>query len=487
MANRMVLMSKLFDTSSIARAALFQLFAKFANVLVQLVITMVLSRIIAPDQYGTVAVLTVFTGFFSIMSDIGISSAVIQFRDLSEEDHRHLFTFSIILGIGLAACFYGVCCLIAVVYTERTYYSLGAILTLSVVFNSMNMVPNGLLLKEKRFDLVGIRLVVCTCLVGVLTIAMALMGMGCYALVLNSVMTALFVLAWNLAHLKLKPLLGDFRPTLKKIWHYSMFQFGHECMGYFARNIDSLLVGKFFGASALGYYNKAYTLYGYPESYLISSITSTLRPFFAEHQDDSDAMYGRALKVAKTVSLLAGCCTCVLSVCASEIIVVLFGEQWLPAGPLLQILALSIYAQSMNGVLAPIMGAKGRTDLLMLSTTVNSILTIVTVVVGSMLGSVHALAVAVAIAYNVEVFVPLYFAIKKCLGKSLIAYIKHFVTEVFTVVTVVAAGLFLPFGVLPLVLRLVAELAFSVCGYVLLTVLMGQSSYIKDVAKSLRG
>lgn len=302
MANRMVLMSKLFDTSSIARAALFQLFAKFANVLVQLVITMVLSRIIAPDQYGTVAVLTVFTGFFSIMSDIGISSAVIQFRDLSEEDHRHLFTFSIILGIGLAACFYGVCCLIAVVYTERTYYSLGAILTLSVVFNSMNMVPNGLLLKEKRFDLVGIRLVVCTCLVGVLTIAMALMGMGCYALVLNSVMTALFVLAWNLAHLKLKPLLGDFRPTLKKIWHYSMFQFGHECMGYFARNIDSLLVGKFFGASALGYYNKAYTLYGYPESYLISSITSTLRPFFAEHQDDSDAMYGRALKVAKTVS-----------------------------------------------------------------------------------------------------------------------------------------------------------------------------------------
>lgn len=72
-------MSNLFDTSSIARAALFQLFSKFANVLVQLVITMVLSRIIAPDQYGTVAVLTVFTGFFSIMSDIGISSAVIQF------------------------------------------------------------------------------------------------------------------------------------------------------------------------------------------------------------------------------------------------------------------------------------------------------------------------------------------------------------------------------------------------------------------------
>ena len=54
-------------------------------------------------------------------------------------------------------------------------------------------------------------------------------------------------------------------------------------------------------------------------------------------------------------------------------------------------------------------------------------------------------------------------------------------------VTVVAAGLFLPFGVLPLVLRLVAELAFSVCGYVLLSVLMGQGSYIKNVAKSLRG
>lgn len=479
-------MSKLFNTSSIARAALFQLFSKFANVLVQLAITMVLSRIIAPDQYGTVAVLTVFTGFFSIMSDIGISSAVIQFRDLTEEDHRHLFTFSIVLGIGLVVCFYGACCLIAVVYAERAYYSLGAILTLSVLFNSANMVPNGLLLKEKRFDLVGIRLVVCTCLVGALTIAMALMGMGCYALVLNSVLTALFVLVWNLVHLGLKPLLGDFRPTLKKVWHYSIFQFGHECMGYFARNIDSLLVGKFFGASALGYYNKAYTLYGYPESYLISSITSTLRPFFAEHQDDSDAMYGRALKVAKTVSLLAGCCTCVLSVCASEIIVVLFGEQWLPAGPLLQILALSIYAQSMNGVLAPIMGAKGRTDLLMLSTTINSILTIAAVIIGSMLGSVHTLAVAVAIAYNVEVFVPVYLAIKRCLGKSVVAYARHFVTEIVAVIAVVAVGLLVPFDSLSLVLRLAAELAFSLGGYALLSVLMGQGSYIKDAARSLR-
>lgn len=483
----MISMNRMFDTSSIGRAALFQLLSKFANVLVQLCITMVLSRIIAPDQYGTVAVLTVFTGFFSIMSDIGISSAVIQFRNLSEKDHRHLFTFSIVLGIGLAACFYVVCCLIAVVYADRAYYSLGAILTLSVIFNSANMVPNGLLLKDKRFDLVGIRLVVCTCLVGVLTIAMALMGMGCYALVMNSVLTSLFVLVWNLAHLRLKPLLGDFRSALKKVWHYSMFQFGHECMGYFARNIDSLLVGKFFGASTLGYYNKAYTLYGYPESYLISSITSTLRPFFAEHQDDSDAMYGRALIVAKTVSLLAGCCTCTLSVCASEIIVVLFGEQWLPAGPLLQVLALSIYAQSMNGVLAPVMGAKGRTDLLMLSTTVNSILTIITVVMGSMLGSVHTLAVAVTIAYNVEVFVPLYLAIKKCLGKSVVSYARHFVTEVFAAAAVVSVGFFIPFGSLPLALRLIAELAFSVVGYALLSVLMGQGAYIKDAVRSLRG
>lgn len=479
-------MIKKFDTSSIAKAAMFQLASKFANVLVQLVITMVLSRIIAPDQYGTVAVLTVFTGFFSIMSDVGISSAVIQFRNLNEKDYRHLFTFSIVLGTGLAICFYGVCCLIAVVYAEQAYYSLGAILTLSVILNSANMVPNGLLLKEKRFDLVGIRLVVCTCIVGLLTIAMALMGMGCYALVFNSVLTALFVLVWNLANLRLKPLLGDFRPALKKVWHYSMFQFGHECMGYFARNIDSLLVGKFFGAGALGYYNKAYTLYGYPGSYIISSITSTLRPFFAEHQDDSDTMYSRALKVAKTVSLLAGCFTCVLSVCASDIIVVLFGEQWLPAGPLLQILALSIYAQSMNGVLAPIMGAKGRTDLLMLSTTVNSAITIATVVVGSMFGSVLTLAVAVTIAYNLEVFVPLYLAIRRCLGKSIVAYVRHFATEVVAAVAIVGVGLLIPFNLLPLALRLVAELAFSLGGYVLLSVLMGQGSYIKGAVRSLR-
>lgn len=480
-------MGRKFDTSSIGGAALFQLISKFANVAVQLGITMVLSRLIAPDQYGTVAVLTVFTGFFSIMSDIGISSAVIQFRNLTEDDYRHLFTFSILLGIGLAAVFYGVCCLIAVLYAESAYYSLGAILTLSVLFNSMNMVPNGLLLKDKRFDLVGIRLVICTLVVGVLTIVMALMGMGCYALVLNSVLTALFVLVWNLSHLKLKPIVGDFRPALKKVWHYSIFQFGHECMGYFARNIDSLLVGKFFGASALGYYNKAYNLYGYPETYLMSSITGTLRPFFAENQDDPEAMHMRTVKVAKIVSLLAGCCTCVLSVCASEIIVVLFGEQWLPAGSLLQVLSLSIYAQSMNSVLAPVMGARGRTDLLMLSTTVNSILTILTVVAGSMLGSVSTLATAVAVAYNVEAIIPLYLSIRKCLGRSVFGYVRLFRAEILSTALIVMIGYLAPLGALPLAFRLAVKFLIAFGGYVLLCFATGQGSYIRDVVKFVRG
>lgn len=141
----------------------------------------------------------------------------------------------------------------------------------------------------------------------------------------------------------------------------------------------------------------------------------------------------------------------------------------------------------MNGVLAPVMGAKGRTDLLMLSTTVNSILTIITVVIGSMLGSVYSLAAAVTIAYNVEVFVPLYLAIKKCLGKSVFSYARHFVTEVFAAVTVVSVGFLIPFNALPLVLRLITKLAFSVGGYALFSVLIGQGAYIKDAVRSLRG
>ena len=404
--------------------------SKIVNVAIQLVITMVLARLLTPEEYGVVAVLTVFSSFFSVLADAGISTAIAQFQDLRQEDYERLFFLSLLLGIALSVLFFFLSFGIAWFYDNSIYVPLGSIMTLAVMFNALNMVPNGVLIKERKFGLIGMRLVVCSVVVGTIVILMALAGLGCFAIVLNTVLTSLFVLIWNLTTSHLKMSVGDIRPIARKIGSFSLYQFGHEAIVWVSGNADSLLAGKMFGAAALGYYNKASHLYGYPNNILAAPITSTLIPFLAPLQRDTKALRVKFLSVLRKVSFICALCTVGMSVCSDEIIQIMFGKTWAPAAPLLQVLALAIYARGVNSVHAPLMSATNRPDLLMRSTLANTLVTLTMICVGGFLGSVESLALCVAIAYNFELFIPVYFCSKYCLHMGIWSYFKTLLPDI---------------------------------------------------------
>ena len=101
---------------SVKSSALIQLASKMCNVVAQLSVTMVLARLLTPEEYGIVAVLSVFTGFFSLLSDMGLSSAIIQFDDLTQDDYGHLFTISFLFGLALSFAFFLLSLFISVAY-----------------------------------------------------------------------------------------------------------------------------------------------------------------------------------------------------------------------------------------------------------------------------------------------------------------------------------------------------------------------------------
>lgn len=410
-------------SKSIRNAAIAQFGSKIANLIFQLGIQAILARLLTPEEYGTVAILTVFTALFSVLSDAGLSMAIVRYQDLEEEDYRILFGFSLFFGTVLAVLFILVSYAVSIIYSNPDYIPLGSVLSLTVLFNSLNMVPNGLLQKEKKFKLIGLRLVAATSVVGIAVIFLAFLGFGCYAIILNSVLTSLFVLLWNVRGSHIKPLFKDFRPILRKVGRFSFFQFGSSAISWIATNADTLVVGKLFGSESLGYYNKAYSLYGYPNSILASSISSTLAPYFAPHQDDKVRLYREFTRVINKVSTLAMFCTVEMSICSSEVIEIVFGSTWAPAAPLLHVLAIAIYSQGMNQAHAPLLSATGRTDLLFRSTAVNTVITFLLIIVGGLLGSVQSLANCVAFAYSIEIILPIFFCIRCCLGRQIAPYV----------------------------------------------------------------
>lgn len=472
-------------SSSIKTASIAQMGSKVINVAVQLVITMVLARLLTPAEYGTVAVLAAFAGIFSILADAGIAAAIVQSQDLDEADYGRLFFLSLLIGIVLTLGFCALSVGIAWFYGDAAYVPLGCLMSLGVLFDSLNMVPNGMLIKERKYNLIAVRLVVCTTVVGAVALLLAFLGFGCYAIVMNTVLTSLFILLWNLAGTHLRMSVGDVRGVVRKVGSFSAFNLGSSLIGWFANNADSLIVGKLFGAEELGYYNKAYNLYAYPLNILTAPITSTLLPFLAPLQDDRDALYRKFVSIFRRISFLSALCAAWMNVCAAEVITILYGETWAPAIPLLTILSFAVYSRGINGSFGALLTAKGRSDLLMLSTGVNTVVTVAMIALGGALGSVESLASCVAIAYNLEIIMPVLLCARKCLDMGFWRFFSRLVPDMATAIVVIALASLVPWGIQNVFLSAVAKTIFVGCAMVGVRVLLGEIIWREGISTIL--
>ena len=464
-------------------AALFQFGSKYVSMGAQIVITMVLARLIAPEDFGLVAIVTVFTGLFSLLSDMGVGVAIVQYRDLTEEDYGALFGFSALLALGLTAAFCAASPLIAAFYGDPRLVALCCAASPQLLFATLNMVPSGLMLKERRFDAIGIRLVCATVVSGAVAIGLALAGAGCYALVVQSALSALIVLAWNLGTRGVRRVSLRFRGPLKRIFSYSAYQFSFSLINYFSRNLDNMLIGRFLGSAQLGYYDKAYKLTGYPLSAFSSVIGSIVQPYMAEHQDEPNAIFNCFMKIEKLLSLVGAAVAAVFLCASSEIIQVFYGPGWESAIPVFAVLGVSVYFQMMGNPSGAFFQSLGRTDYMFRVGLINTCITVAGLCVGLLGGSILTVAYGIAAAYCLHMFSIAYFLIHKGFGHSY-ACLKAFLPEICVgLVAAAVIALVFSFADLPLLAALVGKILLA-CGLMLLGYkATGQLGYLKALVK----
>ena len=244
---------------SVKQAALINAAGKYSKILLSLVVNAFLARLLSAEDYGVVAVITVFSTFFTTLSDMGFGAAIIQNKQLNKEDINNIYSFTVYVSFLLMVLFAFASYPIAAFYEDDVYIPLGLLLSVSLLFNSLNMVPNGILNRDKKFVSIAARTVVVYIGAAVITIVFAFMGLSYYSLAIQAILTAFFTFVWN--YVTTKP---QFFPrfnmkSIRKVLNYSGYQFAFNLVNYFSRNLDNLLTGKFMGSAELGYYNKAYT------------------------------------------------------------------------------------------------------------------------------------------------------------------------------------------------------------------------------------
>ena len=366
---------------------------KYSSLLVSIVISMILARLLSPSEYGIVAIATVIIVFLQIFCSMGIGPAIIQRKDLSKEEIDDIFSCTIYIGVVLCAILFFASYQIGTHYDNKLLVPVCQILSISLFFDSANMVPNALMAKNQRFKDIAKRTLLLQFITGVLSIYAAYKGAGVYSLLMSPVITSIGIFFYNVHFYPVSyKLVPSFVPV-KKIFSYSAYQFGFEIINYFSRNLDKLIIGKFLSTEALGYYEKSYRLMQLPLQKLTSVINPVLQPVMSNLQDNMQMM---ALKYTKIVVFIASVSfpiAVILYFSASDIIVVMYGEQWKPAISVFKILSLSIPTQMILSTSGGILQSCNATKYLFWIGLVNTIIVISGFIIGlSIWGTMESVA-----------------------------------------------------------------------------------------------
>lgn len=356
--------------------------SKYSGIIITLVISGILARLLSPEDFGIVAIATVIITFFGIFSDLGISPAIIQHKNLDKQNLSDLFSFTVWLGILLSLAFFFSAPYIAAYYNSGILLTICRLLALNLFFNTINIVPNALLYKNKEFKYISVRNITIQLLVGVVAVVAALLGAGLYALLINPIITSviIFFISYRKYPQKMRLVTGI--ETIRLIFSYSLFQFLFNLINYFSRNLDKLLIGKYLGMIPLGYFEKSYRLMMLPIQNITFVITPVLHPILSDFQNDIRFLASSYERIIRILSFIGFPLSIFLLFTAKEITLIIFGDQWLPSVPVFQILALSAGFQIVLSSSGSIFQAANDTKSLFICGLFSSILNVSGILLG---------------------------------------------------------------------------------------------------------
>lgn len=337
-----------------------------AQVVLRLATNILLARILVPRDFGVVALAVVVVNFAVILSGLGLGSALIQRRELTERHVTTAFTTSAAFGVLLAGAVAIGAWPAAVFFREDALRGLLPALGLTFVFRGIEVTPNDVLVRELRFREYYLSSTIATTVSCAVGVAAALLGAGVWSLVwmMCSESALAAALAWVFAIRAgvWRPAVGFDRRCFRDLIGFSSYVTGSQLVSYGNNNGDNLIIGRVLGATALGYYGFAYRLMILPLQRFGGIVSQSAFPALANVQDDVEQLRSGYVTATRYVAAVCFPITVGIAVAAPLAVPVLLGDRWRPSVPVLQILALSGPMLSLNRLTDALFRAIGRAN-----------------------------------------------------------------------------------------------------------------------------
>lgn len=370
--------------------------AQICKFFIKFLSTLVLARLITPQDFGLVAMVAVITNFVAMFKDMGLSMATVQQEEITQEQVSMLFWINLAVSAGVTALTIAIAPFVSLFFDSPRLRWITIVLASGFLVSGVSVQHQALLVRQMRYGALAV-VDILSMLVGVtLGISAAYRGMSYWSLVIIQLSTV-FVMSLGLwIACSWRPGLPVRSAGVRSMLHYGSNLTGFSVLNYFTRNLDNVLIGKYWGPHQLGLYDRAYQLMLLPISQFIAPLSSIAIPVLSRLQDNPER-YRRYYFGALNLLAFIMCPLMVtMAVMSNEVVTLLLGPQWSGAGLIFKSLSIAAIIQPLGSSLGWVYQSLGKTDRMMRWAMITVPIYIISFIVGLSWG-----ANGVAIAYTI--------------------------------------------------------------------------------------
>ena len=395
---------------------------KFGSTMLTFISTIVLARLLTPEDYGYIGMLAIFLAISLTFIDGGFGSALIQKKRPTHEDYSTIFYWNLGLSIVLYLTLFFAAPYIARFYRLPLLCNILRVEGLVLIVNAARIVQTNQLRKQLRFKKIATVDVSVAAFSLAVTIYLAWKGFGVWALVVQQLMVSVLTTSIYWLTGNWLPLLTFSKKSFKELFNFGIFILLSNLVNTFCNNIQGLLIGKLYTATTMGYYSKAHSTESLASNFISNVMDQVSYPVLAEAQNDMEAMRRMLKKFIGVLAYFTFPLMTLLILLAKPFFLLLYTDRWLDSVPFFQILCFAGMAICLQGINYYAVAAIGKSNVMFRATLVKRGIGLLLVVGGLYFWKLNGLLVGVVMGSYVIYIVNAYLVhkyIRYTLGRQM--------------------------------------------------------------------
>lgn len=357
----------------------------------------ILARLLTPDDFGCIGMLSIFMVIANNVVDGGFAAALIQKKRPSQDDYSTIFYWNMAMALLMYAIVYICAPLVAKFYKVDILCPVLRVQGTVLILNALLLIQNNQLRKQFKFKKIAIVTIATSVASLALTVYLAYSGYGVWALVAQNLASTFLPAVVYWITNKWRPSLHFSIQSFKELFGFGGFMFLTNMFNSVTNNIQGLLIGKLYNPATMGYYSKAQSTETMASTSISQILAQITLPLYSEVQHDFQSLINVIRRLTVSLAYLTFPMMFLLCLLAKPLFVFLYSAKWIPSVPYFQVLCIAGLAICLQAVNLQAIAAIGKSKLMFKWTIIKNFVTLILIVAGLVIAGIWGMLIGMVL------------------------------------------------------------------------------------------